>query len=492
MKSSLQAFRDIEGGSFFRETGTTFVFNPKTHVGATVLFTPTGAVELDLSAMKTGQSFTMVFTAKATITEKASGLVPSTFDAIGVLYICNIDGKNYASSGEDSSNVSYLESQVGDYDPEETGSTLAADVAALEAVVQEEGTPVTPIASTITTDLGGTNDIVFTAKTKGTAGDDIKVDYVLRPEITVQDAVPADLFTISLPKDKVDGYTIPTLTITQAATEAPFKIITLTKAAIAIVLGADADNNPIKITVSELKTALELDAGYVAAGYVMVIASGKDGKDVPEVAVTDMDSADGIEVDGTNIKIVLETTGGTISTDVADVISLIENDVDANALVSAVANASDDQAIDDVGSWQLANGVDGTLGEKGKILFDDNGVYLSVDESTVSESNWRGIAFVNPITLVDTAAVLSHNYDVVATDSHIVVTDADDDTDTVTLLPATGSGKTLTISNQDAAKDVVVTRAGSDTINGATSLTIGEKDSATLVDYAAGKWLVKK
>jgi hypothetical protein len=40
----------------------------------------------------------------------------------------------------------------------------------------------------------------------------------------------------------------------------------------------------------------------------------------------------------------------------------------------------------------LDGGVNGTLGAKGEVVFDDSYLYVSVDESTVSVSNWKKVA----------------------------------------------------------------------------------------------------
>jgi hypothetical protein len=79
---------------------------------------------------------------------------------------------------------------------------------------------------------------------------------------------------------------------------------------------------------------------------------------------------------------------------------------------------------------------------------------------------------------------------------HIVNTAAaEGGLDSIQLLPATGSGKRLIISNQDAANDCVATAAingddPDDKINGAATIAIAAYSSITLVDWAAGKWLV--
>ena len=253
----------------------------------------------------------------------------------------------------------------------------------LEEVVQEEGTVVEPVASTITTDLGGTNDIVYTAVTKGTVGDDITISYVLEPSITIDDGAEP-IFTIDLPADSVDGTTIPTLTIVQPVTETAFSVDTLTTSAIEVTLGHDG-TDPIVTTVSELKTALEAEADWSTTGYTFTIADGMGGETVPAVAEIIMNSTEALDEDGNDLTVVLGTTDGTISSDVASILLLF----DSHALVSAAESESDDQAIDDVGSWQLDNGVDGTVGTKGKILFDSDFIYIAVDDCTTAVSNWK-------------------------------------------------------------------------------------------------------
>jgi hypothetical protein len=247
----------------------------------------------------------------------------------------------------------------------------------------KENTVVEPVASTITTDLGGTNDIAYTAITKGVVGDSIEIEYVLLPEITVDDGLD-DLFTINLPSDEVDGTTIPNLTITQAGSETAFSIDTISKSAITITLGHDG-TDPIPITVLALKTALEDEADWATAGYIFAIADDMGAENVPAVAVTEMDSVEAIDISGSIITVTLGTTAGVIDSDVASVIALFAD----NGLVTATANESDDQAIDDIGSWQLDNGMNGTVGEKGKILFDTDYIYIATDACTTAVSNWK-------------------------------------------------------------------------------------------------------
>jgi hypothetical protein len=60
---------------------------------------------------------------------------------------------------------------------------------------------------------------------------------------------------------------------------------------------------------------------------------------------------------------------------------------------------------------------------------------------------------------------------------------------TVTLLAATGSGRTRTIKNINTGT-VTIDGDSGDTIDGDTTMALGQWDSVTLVDYAANKWVV--
>lgn len=264
----------------------------------------------------------------------------------------------------------------------------------------KDETPVEAEASTITTDLGETNDIVFTAKTKGVAGDGISVKYQLAPEIMVNNGVD-DLFQIVLLPSAVDATTIPTLTITQGGdgggAGTPFSVDVIDESEITVTLGHDG-TEPIPLTVSELQTELNNFNGgnnmFVDGDYVFIIQTNMEDEVVPEVIATSMDSVEAIAVDGTNININLETTTGTITSDVDSIIALIEGDTDADELISAVAFEADDQAIDNTGEWILTGGVDGTVAEKGKMLFDTDYLYVAVDDCTISESNFKKIELV--------------------------------------------------------------------------------------------------
>jgi len=83
-------------------------------------------------------------------------------------------------------------------------------------------------------------------------------------------------------------------------------------------------------------------------------------------------------------------------------------------------------------------------------------------------------------------------YDVLATDRYLAVTTGSSADYTVNLPASTGLGRLLTIAKMDAGtKHVVIARAGTDTIQGATSKTLtAQYDYIQLVDSAAGVWAV--
>lgn len=243
---------------------------------------------------------------------------------------------------------------------------------------------VEPVAATVTTDLGSSNDIVYTAKTKGAAGNSINVAYRLQPTITTEDAESAAQLVITQTKA---GTGAPTLAI-EKGVSSEFGVVVVANTSIVITVDADADQ-VVQNTLAGLVEKLQADDDFVNGGFEVAIHEDADEDDlVYPMSATQMESTEAIEVDGTDVIITLGTSSGSINTDVAGVIALIEGDTDADALIGAVANESDDGNVS-VDDWDLANGVDGTVATKGTLAFDSDYVYVAVDDCTVTVSNWK-------------------------------------------------------------------------------------------------------
>lgn len=396
-----------------------------------------------------------------------------------IKYLTDKWGRLFKSVGNIDENLHYLQTQLN------TGiNTINADINKAK-----DSTVVEPVAATVTTDLTGTNDVVFTAETKGAAGNALSVAYDILPEITVDDGSANDLFRISMPGyDRATTEALPKLTITQTNPDGELAVTKLDAAGITVTLPAVA-GTPTEVKVTTLKTLLldynEKDNLFVDGVYEFEEIEA--GETVPAVSESWMDSIEAIALSGTDIAITLETTSGTITTAVADIIALVAGDEDVAALIAATANASDDQAIDDVGEWDLAGGINGTVAEKGEMLFDGTALYVAIDDCTISESNWMKIALktVAP-TIVDLDA---DDYTVAAGDTIIIATNNNATPNGIILKEATGSSRILTISNE-AAETLTINPDGVETIGGASDLDLAQGQTATIIDYAEGAWAI--
>lgn len=77
------------------------------------------------------------------------------------------------------------------------------------------------------------------------------------------------------------------------------------------------------------------------------------------------------------------------------------------------------------------------------------------------------------------------------TDYDVVTADASGGAITVTLPDrATVQGKTYTVKRTSASNDVVISRAGSDTIEGATSKTLGSQYATVSLLAGTATWLI--
>ena len=101
-----------------------------------------------------------------------------------------------------------------------------------------------------------------------------------------------------------------------------------------------------------------------------------------------------VSVNGSSIKVTLASAEGAITSDLDAVKAAIDGDTAAAALID-VAIGGTGSTIAAKATTQLGTGVDGTTGAAGALRFDSSNLYVSVDESTTAESNWKSITFNN-------------------------------------------------------------------------------------------------
>lgn len=152
-------------------------------------------------------------------------------------------------------------------------------------------------------------------------------------------------------------------------------------------------DTPVNAEASSLTTDLEGDNNDLV---FTAKTKGEAGDNITiTYVVPDEDAAEEvITVTGTDIVVTLRKSGAILST-ASQVKAAIEADDDANALVT-VTNAAGNDGTGNVvamAKTALDGGVDGTVVPAAGIWFADNNyIYVTIDENTVSDANWRRIS----------------------------------------------------------------------------------------------------
>lgn len=104
--------------------------------------------------------------------------------------------------------------------------------------------------------------------------------------------------------------------------------------------------------------------------------------------------AEAVSVSGSIINVTLASKEGAIISDLDAVKEAIRDAAAAVALIDVVIGGTG-STIAAEATTQLGTGVDGTTGAAGSLRYSDTELYISVDESTIAESNWKAITFNN-------------------------------------------------------------------------------------------------
>ena len=325
----------------------------------------------------------------------------------------------YFSKEEDTrlSEIEQLQAQVGDYDPDTTESTITDDLeqlqadvqttetglldrtAALEAIVQTaaSGTPVAPVAATLTTGAGNSG-LLWTAKTAGTTGEAIRVTLEIPATVlTITPSVGGNASAIKY--TGVKGRQPISITYVMAGTNT----FGITAVANAITITMASTDGTCETTAADLFAALKtaIGTGGVLEGIISAVekAVPDDWEDTTlmEANAQDwLDSTLSVATVGNAITVSLPYDGetDTILAAANDIITAIERDnPGANDLVTVAATGTgDDPVAAEVGA-NLDNGADGTVGAAGAMLYDATGLYVSTDISTTAVSHWKKITF---------------------------------------------------------------------------------------------------
>lgn len=98
-----------------------------------------------------------------------------------------------------------------------------------------------------------------------------------------------------------------------------------------------------------------------------------------------------VSVDGEKITVYLGNIETEITSTLGDVKTAIDTFPAANALVEVSITGDGGTKAIEVEETFLEGGKDGTVGAAGALRFDSSKLYVSVAESTVSESNWKSV-----------------------------------------------------------------------------------------------------
>ena len=321
-------------------------------------------------------------------------------------------------SKEENTEIDTLQAQVGDYDPDTTESTITDDLeqlqlqadvqtaetglldraAALEAIVQTaaSGTPVAPVAATLTTGAGNSG-LLWTAKTAGTIGEAISVTLEIpATELTITPSVGGNASAIKY--IGVKGQQPISITYVMAGTNA----FGITAVANAITITMASTDGTCETTAADLFAALKtaIDTGGALEGIISAVEKAVPGEwadaTLMEANAQDwLDSTLSVATVGNAITVSLPYDGktDTILAAANDIITAIRaDDPGANDLVTVAATGTGLEVVAEVEA-NLDNGADGTTGVAGAMLYDATGIYVSTDISTTAVSHWKKITF---------------------------------------------------------------------------------------------------
>lgn len=258
-------------------------------------------------------------------------------------------------------------------------------------------TPVNAEASTFTTSLTGTNnDLVFTAATKGVSGDDISVTYLnsLIPSNPLSVSVVGGNIIVDLETDAggvasadigggANGMVTVAYEVAGAVPATTVEVVfgsgndvplsaNVVSNAITVTLGTDGAGDP-----DETKNTATLVADVISALANFTGTASGNGS----TALTTPEGPTAL-------------TGGVdpaIVTIASDIVAEIEATPEADALVS-VTNADGNDGtglVTELAETPLVNGVNGTAGEPGQIVYDASYCYICISAQTIADSNWR-------------------------------------------------------------------------------------------------------
>ena len=459
-------------------------------------------------------------------------------------------------SKEENTEIKQLQAQVGDYDPVSMASTLTADVDKLQGEIEKETTGLldrtTVLEAAKQTALPGTPTMVtydegtLTIGTKPAEGETVTIGttvYKFRAsalgagakaacvlDLTNEAPHDGDFVTLGLITYTFKTALTPTAGEVLIEATSADSVLNLVAAASGgagagtkYATGTPASPNVTCAAVANTMTVEYNTVGFIGNSFDTLTGNGEglmthgsfhtatlhggidaqaafdvyDGGDIAN-SIINLKKAINLEgTAGTHYG-----TGTTIHPSVT-VPAITEGGWTATTLKVQAKTAGDitgialDETLAD-GSWsntETSGGVNGTAAVQGKLMVDDNSLYVAVDACTTTNSNgWKRVLldYVDPV-LIDLSSGTDYTIPTSLPPSIVIVTETDGTDGDIYLPPAIGSMNKIMISIQKAANNITIQPAvdpGTDTINSASSYTLNALATITLLDYAVGKWLV--
>lgn len=274
-------------------------------------------------------------------------------------------------------------------------TSTGTQIDAVVARAPTTGAPATAqVAAKATYD---TDRITFTAKDAGADGNNITVEASCRLSATLGSGTTE--ITLIGEDGLYPGSQMPLVSVqvVQAATEASL-LVSNTAGTITVRLPAGANNAPIDTNMGSVVAAIQeqmLPTG-VLNGVIASITKGTsydaeatcvDGAAIPFTA-----ASSAVEEYDDAVLILLAHDGTNF--DNWDKVVTEVNDHENSTLVTASAGAED--FAEPFEAMSLTGGVDITAGAPGAIRYEADKIWISVDESTTSVSNWAYALLTNP------------------------------------------------------------------------------------------------
>lgn len=261
-------------------------------------------------------------------------------------------------------------------------------------IAPASGAPIT--AQVVAKTTYDTDKITFTAKDTGAAGNGITVEASCRLSATLGSGDTE--ITLTGEDGLYPGSTVPLVSvqIVQAATESPL-VVSNQDGIIVVILPADANNDPIYIRMSDVIDEIQsqMQQGRALYGVIAGVTTGAsydpDAKCVVSSDVPFEAASNTVEENDNAVLILLAYDGGFDGWET--VVTEVNDDVNSTLVTASAGAQSEAEPFD---AMSLAGGLDITAGAPGAIRYEATKIWISVAESTASESNWKSADLTDP------------------------------------------------------------------------------------------------